>query len=65
MFKPTELEPIIYKFQRRENLEEQYYLEEPSESDEEAVKLLTDKWKAFGGRMNPRLHYVYDLLAGR
>lgn len=34
---------------------EQYYLEKPGKSDEDAVKLLTAKWRAFGGRMNPRL----------
>ncbi len=36
-------------------MKEQYYLEKPGKSDEDAVKLLTDKWKAFGGRMNPGL----------
>jgi predicted acetyltransferase len=36
-------------------LTEQYYLVKPLKSDEEAVKLLTDKWQAFGGRMNPGL----------
>lgn len=34
---------------------EQYYLEKPNKSDEDAVKLLTVKWRAFGGRMNPGL----------
>ena len=36
-------------------MEEQYYLEKPNKSDEDAVKLLTAKWKTFGGRMNPGL----------
>jgi len=30
-------------------LVEQYYLEKPNKSDEEAVELLTAKWKTFGG----------------
>lgn len=34
---------------------EQYYLEKPYKSDEDAVKLLIAKWRAFGGRMNPGL----------
>lgn len=34
---------------------EQYYLEKPNNSDEDAVKLLTAKWRAVGGRMNPGL----------
>lgn len=34
---------------------EQYYFEKPGKSDEDAVKLLTAKWQAFGGRMNPGL----------
>ena len=34
---------------------EEYYLEKPCNSDEEAVRLLTDKWRLFGGRMNPGL----------
>lgn len=34
---------------------EQYYLERPCKSDEDAVKLLTAKWRVFGGRMNPGL----------
>jgi hypothetical protein len=34
---------------------EEYYLEKPCNSDEEAVRFLTDKWRLFGGRMNPGL----------
>lgn len=34
---------------------DQYYLENPDKSDEDAVKLLIAKWQAFGGRMNPGL----------
>lgn len=36
-------------------MEEQYYLKKPDKADEKAVKRLTDKWHAFGGRMNPGL----------
>jgi predicted acetyltransferase len=36
-------------------LTEHYYLVKPLKSDEDAVKLLTAKWQAFGGRMNPGL----------
>lgn len=34
---------------------EQYYLEEPNNSDEDAMKLLTARWRTYGGRMNPGL----------
>lgn len=34
---------------------EQFYLEKPNLSDENDVQSLTAKWRAFGGRMNPRL----------
>lgn len=56
---------------------EEYYLEKPCKSDEEAVRLLTDKWRLFGGRMNPGLlrqftgnytewmEYIDDRSAGR
>jgi len=57
-------------------LVEQYYLEKPNKSDEEAVEILTAKWKTFGGRMNPGLlrcfngnysewlHYIGDCSKG-
>ena len=51
-------------------------MEKPNKSDEEAVELLTTKWKIFGRRMNPRLlrcfngnysewlHYIGDCIEG-
>ncbi len=56
---------------------EEYYLKKPCNSDEEAVRLLTDKWRLFGGRMNPGLlrqftgnytewmEYIDDQSAGK
>jgi len=41
-------------------LKEQYYLEKPNKSDEDAMKFLTAKWKTFGGRMNPGLLRAFN-----